>query len=94
MCIRDSANPDLGDSAIMEVGGLGGCAMLAAPAIVRFVGASSVDVAWKTTENMYRITLTENPKYQIPILNFKGAPYCIDAALVVETCLLYTSRCV
>jgi hypothetical protein len=79
------ANPDLGDSAIMEVGGLGGCAMLAAPAIVRFVGAASVDVAWKTTENMYRITLTENPKYQIPILDFKGVPYCIDAALVVET---------
>lgn len=79
------ANPDLGDSAIMEVGGLGGCAMLAAPAIVRFIGASSVDVAWETTENMYRITLAENPKFQIPILDFKGAPFAIDAALVVET---------
>ncbi|MBV7411507.1 DUF1116 domain-containing protein [Dermabacteraceae bacterium TAE3-ERU27] len=79
------ANPDLGDSAIMEVGGLGGCAMLAAPAIVRFVGASSVDVAWKTTQSMYRVCLAENPKYQIPILDFQGAPTAIDAALVVET---------
>lgn len=82
---EEDANPDLGDSAIMEVGGLGGCAMLAAPAIVKFIGASSVDVAWKTTESMYQVTLTENPKYQIPILDFRGVPYCIDAALVVET---------
>lgn len=79
------ANPDLGDSAIMEVGGLGGCAMLAAPAIVKFVGASSVDVAWQTTRKMYQVCLTENSKYQIPILDFQGAPSAIDAALVVET---------
>lgn len=81
----EDANPDLGDSAIMEVGGLGGCAMLAAPAIVKFVGASSVEIARRTTEDMYRVTLAENSRYQIPILDFKGVPTCIDAALVVET---------
>lgn len=79
------ANPDLGDSAIMEVGGLGGCAMYAAPAIVKFVGAANVDVARETTENMYRVTLAEHPRYQIPVLDFKGTPACIDAARVVET---------
>lgn len=84
-CTEADANPDLGDSAIMEVGGLGGCAMLAAPAIVRFVGADSVDVAWQTTQNMYEVCLGTNPVYPIPILEFKGSPCGIDAARVVET---------
>ena len=34
----DDANPDIGDSTITETAGLGGFAMAAAPAIVRFVG--------------------------------------------------------
>ena len=34
----EDANPDIGDSAIMETYGVGGFAMAAAPAIVRFVG--------------------------------------------------------
>ncbi len=79
------ANPDLGDSAIMEVAGLGGCAMLAAPAIVKFIGASGVDVAYETTEAMYEICLAEHRRYQIPILDFKGTPCAIDATKVVET---------
>lgn len=76
---------DLGDSAIMEVGGFGGCAMVSAPAIVKFLGASSVDVARQATENMYAITLGEHPRYQIPALNFRGTPCGIDAMKVVET---------
>lgn len=79
------ANPDLGDSAIMETGGLGGCAMLAAPAIIKFVGAESVEVAWETTEKAYHYCLGENAKYPIPILEFRGAPAALDAALIVET---------
>jgi hypothetical protein len=35
------ANPDLGDSSITETLGIGGFAMAAAPAIVRFVGGSA-----------------------------------------------------
>ena len=76
---------DLGDSAIMEVGGFGGCAMAAAPAIVKFLGASSVEVARRTTQNMYAITLGRHPRYQIPALDFAGTPCGIDAAKVVET---------
>jgi Protein of unknown function (DUF1116) len=34
----EDANPDIGDSAITETAGIGGFAMAAAPAIVRFVG--------------------------------------------------------
>ena len=45
------ANPDIGDSTIMETVGLGAFAMAAAPAIVQFVGGSAVDAIETTTEN-------------------------------------------
>lgn len=78
------ANPDLGDSAITESCGLGGFAMAAAPAIVRFVGGSPAD-ALATTRRMYAITLGRNPDYALPSLDFAGAPLAIDARRVVET---------
>ena len=69
----DDANPDIGDSAITETGGIGGFAMAAAPAIVRFVGGEVAD-AIEATRLMYEITLAENPTYQIPVLGFRGTP--------------------
>src|SRR5204863_5570888 len=44
------ANPDLGDSAITETCGIGGFAMAAAPAIVRFVGGTPEDALGYTRE--------------------------------------------
>ena len=67
----DDANPDIGDSAIMETYGVGGFSMAAAPAIVRFVGGSVPD-ALATTERMYQLTLAENPAMAIPIMGFRG----------------------
>ena len=78
------ANPDIGDSTITETVGIGGFAMAAAPAIVRFVGGE-VDDALAFTHAMYEITLTEHEAYQIPILGFRGTPTGIDATRVVRT---------
>jgi len=78
------ANPDLGDSTIMETVGLGGFAMAAAPAIVQFVGGD-VSAATENTQRMYEITLAEHPLYQIPALGFRGTPAGIDVTLVVRT---------
>src|SRR5690606_31942579 len=83
----DDANPDIGDSAITETGGLGGFAMAAAPAIVRFVGGTADD-ALAATRAMYEITLTEHPTYQVPVLGFRGTPTGIDAVAVVRTNVL------
>ncbi|MCW2743149.1 MAG: uncharacterized protein JWR45_3571 [Blastococcus sp.] len=80
----DDANPDIGDSAIMETYGVGGFSMAAAPAIVRFVGGSVQD-ALATTERMYQVTLTENPAMAIPILGFRGSPTGIDVLKVART---------
>ena len=81
------ANPDIGDSAIMETGGIGGFAMAAAPAIVRFVGGD-VPFALRTTQRMYEITETEHPMFQVPILEFRGTPTGIDVTKVARTGIL------
>jgi hypothetical protein len=81
------ANPDIGDSAITETVGLGGFAMAAAPAIVRFVGGTVRD-ATLTTQRMYEITLAENPAYALPVLDFRGAATGIDVTRVVRTGIL------
>ncbi|MEV0145977.1 MULTISPECIES: DUF1116 domain-containing protein [unclassified Nonomuraea] len=81
------ANPDIGDSTITETSGLGGFAMAAAPAIVRFVGGEVAD-AVAATLGMYEITLAEHPAYQIPALGFRGTPVGIDVTLVARTGLL------
>ena len=79
----DDANPDLGDSAITETMGIGGFAMAAAPAIVRFVGGTADD-ALGYTRQMYGITLTRNADYGIPALGFAGTPTGIDTRRVVD----------
>jgi len=83
----DDANPDIGDSAITETAGLGGFAMATAPAIVRFVGGSVPD-AIATTRRMHEITLGENPRWSVPVLEFQGTPTGIDVSLVCRTGIL------
>jgi succinyl-CoA synthetase alpha subunit len=83
----DDANPDIGDSAITETAGIGGFAMAAAPAIVRFVGGD-VPLALRATRTMYEITVGEHTAYQVPILEFRGTPTGIDVALVARTGVL------
>lgn len=83
----DDANPDIGDSTIMETAGVGGFAMACAPAIVRFVGGAATD-ALAATESMYGITLGEHPHYQVPILEFRGTPVGIDVTRIARTGIL------
>jgi hypothetical protein len=83
---KADANPDIGDSAITETGGLGGFAIAAAPAIVQFVGGTAKD-AVSYTMQMYEITAAENNMYQIPYLNFRGTPTGIDVVKVIEKSL-------
>ncbi len=79
------ANPDIGDSAILEAIGLGAFAMAAAPAVAGFVGAGGFADAVATTRRMGEIALARHPQWRIPALEFAGAPAGIDARLVVET---------
>ena len=79
------ANPDMGDSTIIETIGLGGFAMAAAPAVAGFVGAGAPSNAAQITHTMREITLAENPEWTIPALDYQGVPTAIDIRRVVET---------
>ncbi|RCK81198.1 MAG: hypothetical protein OZSIB_2067 [Candidatus Ozemobacter sibiricus] len=85
--IEADCNPDIGDSAITETVGLGGFSMAAAPAIVKFVGGTVAD-AMRYTQTMYEITVGESEAFQIPSLDFRGAPLGIDLLKVCETGIL------
>jgi len=86
----DDANPDMGDSTIVETIGLGGFAMAAAPAVAGFVGAGAATEAALTTRAMAEITLAENPEWTIPALDYQGVPTGIDIRLVIETGIVPT----
>ena len=80
----EDAAPDLGDSAITETAGIGGFAMAASPAIVKFVGGSAAD-ALDATAEMGHITLGRNPAFTLPVLDFQGTPAGIDVRKCVDT---------
>ena len=61
--------------------------MATAPAIVRFVGGSVPD-ALATTRRMHEITLGENPRWSVPVLEFQGTPTGIDVTKVCRTGIL------
>ena len=79
------ANPDIGDSAILEAIGLGAFAMAAAPAVAGFVGAGGFQDALAYSRAMGEIAAARNPKWQIPALDFAGVAAGIDIRRVLET---------
>src|SRR5215213_598268 len=79
------ANPDMGDSAILEAIGLGAFSMAAAPAVAGFVGAGGFREAVATTRAMSELAAARHPQWQIPALEFGGAPVGIDVRRVVDT---------
>jgi hypothetical protein len=86
----EDANPDMGDSTIIETIGLGGFAMAASPAVAGFVGAGSPSSAAGFTRAMGEITVGQNPEWTIPAMDYLGVPSGIDVRLVVETGLAPT----
>jgi hypothetical protein len=81
------ANPDMGDSAIMETLGLGAFAMAAAPAVMGFVGAGRASDALQFTRAMGQITAGRNLKWTIPMLDGQGVPAGIDVRKVAATAI-------
>ena len=84
------ANPDMGDSTIIETIGLGGFAMGAAPAVAGFVGAGAASDAGSFTRTMSEITTGENLEWTIPGMDYLGVPTGIDIRMVLETGLAPT----
>jgi hypothetical protein len=85
---QEDANPDMGDSSIVETVGLGGLAMAASPAVVAFVGTGKAKDAEAITYEMMEIAVGQSPYFRIPELDFAGVPTGIDVRRVVETGIL------
>ena len=83
----EDANPDMGDSAIIETAGMGAFALANSPAIMSLIGGSARDLI-KHTNDMRKITVTVNERFSIPILDFRGAATGIDIRKVMKTGIL------
>lgn len=83
----EDAEADIGDSAIMEVIGLGAFAMAASVSMAYAVGGNSQD-AIRYQESMADITVARHPAYQVPVLDYKGTPVGIDIRKVVQSGVL------
>lgn len=78
------AAPDLGDSCITEVYGLGGFIQAAAPTVQSYVRGNLAQAIANTVE-MREICVGVHNDFQIPNLDFAGAPVGIDIRRVVQT---------
>ena len=81
----EDANPDIGDSAICETIGVGGMAMVASPAVTRFLGAGDFAAALGYSTRQEKITISHNPAWSIPTWDFRGTNTGIDLRKVIET---------
>ncbi len=80
----DDANPDIGDSSIVETVGLGGLIHAAAPAHEFALGGVYTDSLVKTQE-AYAFCAGEHDTWVIPSLDFRGVPLGIDIRKVLNT---------
>ena len=79
----DDANRDMGDSAITEAMGWGGCVIAGAPGILALTGGTPAD-AFEWTRQNASICLARSSTYKMPALGFEGAPIAIDIRRVVQ----------
>jgi hypothetical protein len=75
--------PDIGDSAILELVGLGGAAAAGSPAVAGFVGGRMADAAALTAE-MALICAGTSTRFTLPTRDGAGTPLGVDARRVVE----------
>ncbi|MGH3238487.1 MAG: DUF1116 domain-containing protein, partial [Streptosporangiaceae bacterium] len=76
--------PDIGDSAVLELIGLGGAAAAASPAVAAFLGGGMAG-AVAATEAMDRICAGRSTRFKLPFLDFRGSALGVDLRKVVET---------
>jgi len=77
------AAPDIGDSAVLELTGLGGPAAGGSPAIAAFLGGTMADAA-AATEGFRLICAGRSSRFTLPPLGFAGTPLGVDVRRVVE----------
>ena len=79
----DTSAPDIGDSAVLELVGLGGAAAANSPAVAGFLGGRMADAA-AVTAAMSRICAGTSTRLRLPVLDNQGTPLGVDVRKVVE----------
>jgi Protein of unknown function (DUF1116) len=75
--------PDIGDSAVLELVGLGAAAAAGSPSVAAFLGGTMAD-ALAATEAMDRICVGRSSRFRLPLAGFRGTPLGVDVRRVVE----------
>lgn len=79
----ETSAPDIGDSAILELVGLGGAAAAGSPAVAGFLGGGMAE-AVAVTEEMALICAGESTRFKLPTWNYRGTPVGVDVRRAVE----------
>ncbi|WP_300019357.1 DUF1116 domain-containing protein [Pseudonocardia sp.] len=79
----EDAAPDIGDSAVLELTGLGGPAAGGSPAVAGFLGGTMAAAA-QATERFARICAGRSSRFTLPPMGFVGTPLGVDVRRVVE----------
>ena len=74
---------DIGDSAILELVGLGGAAAAGSPAVAGFLPGGMAD-AVTMTDRMASICVAESTRFKLPTSNYRGTPVGVDVRRVVD----------
>jgi Protein of unknown function (DUF1116) len=80
----ETSAKDVGDSAVLELVGLGGPAAGGSPSVAAFVGGTMAD-AVATTEEMDLICAGRSSRFRLPTLDLRGTPLGVDVRRIVET---------
>ena len=79
---QDNAAPDIGDSAVLELIGLGGAAAAGSPAVGQLVGGLAA--AGELTAELERVCVGRSTRFTLPTLGGRGTPLAVDVRRVVE----------
>lgn len=79
----EHAARDIGDSAVLELVGLGGAAAAASPVVAAFVGGTMAD-AVGVTEAFDQVCVARSGRFKLPFLDYRGSPLGVDVRKVVE----------
>jgi hypothetical protein len=79
----ETSAPDIGDSAVLELVGLGGAAAAGSPAVAGFLGGGMSE-AVAITRQMQTICAGESTRFRLPTWNNTGTPLGVDARYAVE----------
>jgi hypothetical protein len=77
------AAPDIGDSSVLELIGLGGACAAGSPAVAQMVGGTMADAA-RLTEQLDLVCVGRSTRFTLPTWGMRGSPVGADARKVVE----------